>query len=85
MFFTSAINPIEDPLIEGDCGIGSCQQIYDFIDIAVAPDGTPYAAMVDGCYTPTIVCRGGTELGIGIVGRLVNGPSLTTPKPISHT
>lgn len=78
VFLTTTVNPVSDPLVRGECGIGRCQQLYDFIDVAVAPDGTAYAAMVDGCPASLSTCP---DLGLGLVGRVVDGPSLRAPTP----
>jgi hypothetical protein len=71
LFFTTSINNPKDPLVIGECGILRCQQQYDFIDIVIGPDGTPWTSMVHGC-------RGGacSQLGLGIVGHVVGGPNL---------
>jgi hypothetical protein len=76
-FYTSTVNDKSDPLIRRDCGPGRCHAVFDFIDVVVARDGTPWGAFVDGCIG---VC--GTRAGVSnigsdaIVGRLVGGPSL---------
>ena len=43
-----------DPLLRGDCAQIKCGPVYDFIDVVVAPDGSIWAAFVDGC---TALCR----------------------------
>jgi hypothetical protein len=45
--------------------------VFDFIDVVIGRDGTPWSAFVDGC--PEQTCSG---MGQGIVGRLVGGPKL---------
>jgi BNR repeat-like domain len=49
-FFSANVNPKNDPLMRGHCGPGRCQNAFDFIDVVLHPDGTPYATFVDGCY-----------------------------------
>lgn len=76
LFYTAAVNFNNDPLKRGACGPGRCgEQILDFIDVVIAPDGTPYASFVDACDHRCV--RSGTDNGNeGIVGRLVGGPRL---------
>jgi hypothetical protein len=76
VFYTSTINNKKDPLIRTTCGPGRCRATYDFIDIEIAPDGTPWATFVDGCIA--ICVDGGTRnIGAeGLAGRLVGGPPL---------
>jgi hypothetical protein len=71
ILYAAPVNDPRDPLIVGLCGPVRCQAEYDFIDIQVGFDGTPWAVMVDGCFLGTC-----TPLGEDIVGRLVGGPSL---------
>lgn len=77
-FFTATINPHRDPLIRGQCGgAGRCQEEYDFLDIRIGPDGTPWAALVDGCVNSCASDPKGVDnAGEGVVGHLVGGPSL---------
>lgn len=44
-FVAATVNDPGDPLVRGLC----CGAIYDFIDVKIAPDGTPWASFVDGC------------------------------------
>lgn len=75
VFFSGSINDPADPLIVGDCS-SRCQQQFDFIDVEIGPDGTPFTSMVDG-YDRTGTKYGpGAFDGRGIVGRMVNGPDL---------
>lgn len=76
LFYTATVNDPKDPLIRGQCGPFRCQAEYDFLDIFVAPDGTPWAALVDGCVKECISKAPRTNAAEGIVGRLVGGPSL---------
>ncbi len=63
LFHTGTINGTEDPLVVGKCGTLRCGAEYDFIDVQVGPDGTPWVAAVDGCY----------RLSCAPVGQLVIG------------
>lgn len=71
-FFTASVNDPSDPLIRGACS-GRCGAQFDFIDVAIGPDGRPYTSMVDGCPAPGKKCVG---FGSGIVGTVVGGPRL---------
>jgi hypothetical protein len=51
-FHTVTVNDPGDPLVRGSCGIPRCQQQFDFIDVEIAPDGTPWTALADGCPDP---------------------------------
>jgi hypothetical protein len=62
-FVTAAINDPAKPLVKGACKPVACQSQGDFHGMAVSPDGTPWAAFVD-------------IDGIGIAGRLLDGPPL---------
>ena len=76
VFYTSTANNKKDPIIRTTCGPGRCRATYDFIDIEIAPDGTPWATFVDGCIA---ICstQGPNNTGAeGLVGRLVGGPPL---------
>ena len=79
-FHTVQIGSFEDPLTVGECGPLRCQQQYDFLDVVVGPDGTPWATFVDGCKP------GGKEpecaaLGSGLVTHMTGAPPLTGPLP----
>ena len=79
LFYTSRINPADDP-IDGGCSTGSCSTNREFIDVAIAPDGSAWAAFSDGCYDD--VCGHydkpfvGIAVGRGLAARLVGGPRL---------
>lgn len=77
IFYTTRVNDIKDPLEVGSCGIVRCQQIFDFIDLDIAPDGTPWVALVDGCHLPdgSKDCINSTW-GRGFTAHLVGGPKL---------
>jgi hypothetical protein len=71
------VNDLKDPLVIGSCGIVRCQQIFDFIDLDIAPDGTPWVALVDGCPPQganPLPCY--TPWGRGFVAHLTGGPKL---------
>ncbi len=51
---------------------GALRLEFDFLDVVVAADGTPYASLVDGCTAEERHSRPGQ----GIVGHLVSGPPL---------
>ncbi|MFP5352225.1 MAG: sialidase family protein [Actinomycetota bacterium] len=74
VFYSGTINNTEDALAMRECGPRRCYEALDFIDVVVAPDGTPWTSMTDNC---VMVCGGTTALHPnGIVGRFVGGPSL---------
>ena len=76
-FYSSTVNPIDDPLKRGTCGPGRCgSTILDFVDIVISPKGEAWAAFVDNC---TLACpqKGGSGTGnLAIVGRMHGGPKL---------
>lgn len=76
VFVSTLLNDPADPIARGQCrGIG-CPGQGDFIDIKLAPDGTPWAAFVDACVDE---CATGETLstvnGGGVAGHVI-GPSL---------
>jgi hypothetical protein len=78
-FQTASVNPESDPLIRGTCGITRCQEVGDFVDIRIGPDGTPWASLVDGCKGACATDpKGSDNAREAIVGRLVGGASLLT-------
>jgi len=73
-FMTAQLNVDDDPIAAGPCVGLRCGSLYDFIDIRIAPDGTPWAPFVDGCLT---ACPPGqTDESEAIVGRVWGGESL---------
>jgi hypothetical protein len=76
-FYTATVNDPRNPLKMGACGPGRCGRVLDFIDVEIAPDGTPWGAFVDACLA---VCEQTKKESIhdneGVVGQLVGGPSL---------
>jgi hypothetical protein len=70
--FTSAtINNPSIPMIRGTCGPFRCKAEYDFIDVEIGPDGSPYEEAIASC--DKTQCY---SIGASVVGRLVGGPSL---------
>lgn len=76
LFFTAMVNRAADPLKRGACGPGRCgDEVLDFLDVVIGPDGTLWASFVDACDPKC--ARSGLEGGNeGIVGRLIEGPRL---------
>ena len=79
VIYSAAVNEPADPLVKGTCGMIRCQQEFDFLDVVIGPDGTPWAALVDGV-TPDGKAPG--AFGKGIVARLVGGPPLRDEPPV---
>lgn len=76
-FVTTAVNPDKDPIARGQCGPGRCGLVFDFIDVSIAPDGTPYATFVDTCVAICAAPTGASNYGNdGVVVHIVGGPSL---------
>jgi hypothetical protein len=76
-FYTASINDPGDPLVRGTCGVIRCQEVLDFLDVRIAPDGTPWASYVDACQKSCVGDEAGTDdAQAGIVGRLWGGASL---------
>ena len=76
LFYSGTVNAKSDPLYIGRCDFSNrCSPILDFIDVEIAPDGTPWGAFVDPC---SVTCaKAGTNDGsVAVVGRLVGGPRL---------
>jgi hypothetical protein len=69
VFYTGSLNDEADPIVRGACPLVQCGPQIDFIDIAIGPDGTPWASMVDGCPPGKKEC----DESLGFVGRLVGG------------
>lgn len=77
VFYSAPINNPKDPLIGGECGPFRCQAAFDFLDVVIARDGTPWASFVDGCFDDACDHSGTfLRLGEAVVGRLVGGPRL---------
>ena len=77
LFYSASVNEPQHPLKTGSCGPGRCDRVLDFIDVEIAPDGQPWAAYVDACGP---VCERTAVQSVqdnaGIIGTLVNGPTL---------
>jgi hypothetical protein len=76
VFYTSTVNNKKDPLIRTSCGPGRCRALYDFLDVQIAPDGTPWATFVDGCIAVCVTEPPRNQGADGLAGRLVGGPPL---------
>ena len=77
VFYTGSINNPIEPLKARGCGPGRCGRVLDFIDVEIAPDGSPWGAYVDACAAECE--KTGVESihdNEGIVGTLVQGPKL---------
>jgi hypothetical protein len=75
VFYSGTINDPKDPLATAACGPRRCYDALDFIDVVIAPDGTPWTSMTDNCVGPC-VGPGGALNPTGIAGRMVGGPKL---------
>ncbi|MDQ3952544.1 MAG: glycoside hydrolase [Actinomycetota bacterium] len=76
LFYSGTVNVKSDPLYVGRCDFSNrCSPILDFIDIEIAPDGTPWGAFVDPC-SPVCAESGVNDTATAIAGRLVGGPRL---------
>jgi hypothetical protein len=77
LFYSASVNDPKHPLKAKGCGPGRCGRVLDFIDVEIAPDGSPWAAYVDACKE---ACeRTGKESfadNEGVVGHFVGGPRL---------
>lgn len=84
VFFSASVNPPGDPLARGVCGPRPDRcNLGDFQDIQMAPNGMPWASLVDACtpepdpkyaaahcVTPTSSADKANNAGHGVVGRL---------------
>jgi hypothetical protein len=76
-FYSAAVNVPSDPLIRGRCGPLRCQEAYDYLDVRIGPDGTPWASLVDGCTKDCASNPTGKDNdNRGVAGRLWGGASL---------
>ncbi|MDQ3984890.1 MAG: glycoside hydrolase [Actinomycetota bacterium] len=76
IFYTGRANREADPLKRGDCGPGPCgEEVLDFLDVVIAPDGTVWGSFVDACDTRCARTgfAGGRE---GIAAHFIGGPQL---------
>ncbi|MFN2388976.1 MAG: sialidase family protein [Actinomycetota bacterium] len=79
ILYSASVNARRDPLIKGDCGpTFQCGAVYDFVDVVIGPDGTPWGSFVDGCTRAGCTTdSGSTGPFDGVMGRLVGGPRLS--------
>ena len=76
LFYSGTANAKSDPLYVGRCDFSTrCRPLLDFIDVEIAPDGTPWAAIVDAC-SPACAESGVNDAETAVVGRLIGGPRL---------
>ncbi|MHB8585075.1 MAG: sialidase family protein [Thermoplasmatota archaeon] len=75
-FVGTSVNDPSRPLARGDCDPNGCQAENDFLDIRLGPDGSPWAAFVDGCVQACLRDGGQDDASEGAVGHLAGGPSL---------
>ena len=75
-FYTAAISDPKDPLVRQQCGPGRCQDVFDFIDVEIGPDGIPYGAFVDGCLKGCTVKTPANSDYEGLMAKLVGAPGL---------
>lgn len=73
-FFSASVNHPSDPIMRGECAVSRCGVQFDFIDVVIGPDGTPWTSMVDGCPPPGNPCD--AYPGLGFVGTIAGGPKL---------
>lgn len=53
LLYVATVNDPEKPIVRGKCGTLRCGAQYDFIDVQVGPDGTPWMSAVDSCFGAT--------------------------------
>ena len=81
-FYSGIVNDPADPLVRAECGPGRCQQVFDFIDVEIGPDGIPYGAFVDSCMPSKTPGEGCSETTPsegdyeGLMSKLIGGPTL---------
>lgn len=79
---TVRVNPLDDPLVRGRCGPGRCPGLTDFIDVAMDPEGRPWAAFVDACSAPCAAAeRVENDMSAGFVATIARGPGLLESAP----
>ncbi|HVF52438.1 MAG TPA: sialidase family protein [Actinomycetota bacterium] len=88
IFYSARLNDPRNPLVRDRCGPGRCKRVFDFIDVEIAPNGQPWAPVVDHCIEtvfPNDVAEnncvtkplGSQSYGDrGLVGTLIGGPPL---------
>ena len=74
VIISAQVNESSDPVKRRNCGPGRCGAVFDFIDVVISPDGTPWAAFVDACIDvcsgPTGIADFGDEAFVGHLTRL---------------
>lgn len=73
--YSAPVNDPADPLNRGRCGPVTCNQVHDFIDVTIGPDGSAWAPFVDGCKGPCVAGEEGNNASEGVAGRLWGGPA----------
>lgn len=77
LFWTSRVNPSDDPLFRGPCKAVACGAIGDYLDVRIAPDGSPWGSFVDACTNRCVQeSTMGNDASDGAAGRVVGLPSL---------
>lgn len=75
-------DPQSNPFWRGNRCKVRCGNIGDFLDVVIAPDGTPWTALVDSCPGKENTCTGfdvNRPRGEAVVGHLVGAPNLGEP------
>lgn len=76
LFQTVRVNEANDPLYRGRCGPSRCEPgMMDFIDVAIGPDGRPYASFADVCIDECIA-GGPNNASRSMLATLLEGPLL---------
>ncbi|HUR68364.1 MAG TPA: sialidase family protein [Candidatus Thermoplasmatota archaeon] len=81
-FTTTRVNPADDPLYRGACGIGRCGSVRDFIDVVIDADGRPWVTFIDACIDECAAPDGTYEDSTsftGVLATLAEGPNLLEP------
>jgi hypothetical protein len=86
LFYAAPANdPGTNALWKGQCGDLRCGNVGDFLDVEIGPDGSAWAALVDGCPGDKDECITGlpitTPRGEGVVGQLTGPPREPRPGP----
>lgn len=91
-FVSVALNDPADPMAADACwpGYRDCEDVGEFIDLVIAPDGRPWASLFDSCQRVCHETGANEPVGgfRGAVGTLHTGPSLgladTALTPLSY-